>query len=122
MKGEKRCGQHFLPVSGVLMTKDPQHGVKVAVGPFHGVRLKVVGRREFESDAGPLESLLHRLRSEVGSIVGVDLQGITKLRIQGLKSPQYLFAGGVVEGYGFKPLAEDVLQHEQVPVPFGAGT
>ena len=80
----------------MLMTKDPQHGVKVAVGPFHGVGLRVVGRREGETDA--------------------------KSRIKGLKSLQYLFAGGVAKGYGFKPFAENVLQRKQIPIAFGAGT
>ena len=49
-------------------------------------------------------------------------KGITKSHIKSLKSPQYLLAGRVAEGYGFKPLAEDILQGEQVPVAFRAGT
>ena len=36
--------------------------------------------------------------------------------VQGLKSSQYLLAGGVAEGDGFKPLAEDILQGEQISV------
>ena len=117
-KGEERSGQHFFPVGRVLVAQNTQHGVKVAVSPFHGVRLGIVGRREGKSDAGPLESLLHRLRPDVGGVVGVNLQGITKSRIKCLKSPQYLLAGRVAEGYDFEPLAEDVLQREQVPVAF----
>ena len=104
------------------MTQDMQHGVKVVVSPFHGVGLGIVGRREGESDAGPLESLLHHLEPEVGGIVCVNLQGITKPCIKCLKSLQYLLAGGVAAGYGFEPLAEDVLQRDQVPVAFWTGT
>ena len=121
-KGEEGRRQHFFPVGRVLMAQKTQHGVKVAVSPFHRVRLRVVGWCEGESDAGLLESLLHRLRSEVGGVVGVDLQGITKSRIKSLKSPQYLLPGRVAEGYSFEPLAEDILQCEQVPVAFRAGT
>ena len=47
--------------------------------------------------------------------------GITKPLIDRLKSPQYLFAGRVAEGYGFEPLAEDIFQRQQVPVAFGTG-
>ena len=121
-KGEESRGQHFFPLGRVLMAQNAQHGVKVAVSPFHGVRLRVVGWCEGEADTGLLESLLHRLRPEVGGVVGVDLQGITKSRIKCLNSPQYLLAGRVAEGYSFKPLAEDILQGEQVSVAFRAGT
>ena len=78
VEGEERGRQHLLPVGSMLMTQDTQHGVKVAVSPFHGVGLGIVGWREGESDAGPLESLLHRLGLEVCGIVRVNLQGITK--------------------------------------------
>ena len=104
------------------MAQNAQHGVKVVVSPFHGVRLRVVGRCEGEADTGLLEGLLHRLRPEVCSVVGVDLQGITESRIKGLKSLQYLLAGRVAEGYSFEPLAEDILQGKQVAVAFRAGT
>ena len=117
-KGKERSGQHFFPVGRMLMAQNTQHGVKVGVSPFHGVRLGIIGRHECKSDAGQLESLLHRLGPEVGGVVGVNLQGITKSCIKCLKSPQYLLDGGVAEGYGFEPLAEDVLQREQVPVAF----
>ena len=109
-EGEERGSQHFFPVGRMLLTQDMQHGVKVAVSPLHGVGLGIVGWREGESNAGLLESLLHHLGSEVCGIVRVNLQGITKPRIKCLKSPQYLLAGGGAEGYGFKTLAEDVLQ------------
>ena len=104
------------------MAQNTQHGVKFAASPFHRVRLRVVVQCEGEADTGPLESLLHRLGPEVGGAVGVDLQGITKLRIKILKSPQYLLACGVAEGYSFEPLAEDIHQGEQVPMAFRAGT
>ena len=121
-KGKESCRQQFFQVGLVLMAQNTQHGVKVAVSPFHRVRLRVVGRCEGEADTGPLESLLHGLRPEVGGVVGVDLQGITKSCIKSLKSPQYLLAGRVVEGYSLEQLAKDILQGEQVPVAFRAGT
>ena len=105
----------------MLVAQDTQHGVEVAVSPLHRVGLWIVRRREGESDTGPLESLLHRLGPEVRGVVRVNLQGITKPRIDCLKGPQYLFAGRVAEGYGFEPLAEDVFQCEQVPVAFRTG-
>ena len=51
----------------------------------------------------------------------MSLQGITKSRIKHLEGFQYLLAGRVAEGYGLEPLAEDVLQCEQVPVAFQTG-
>ena len=104
-KSQKGGRQDLLPVGRMLVAEHAKHGVQVSVNPFNRVRLRVVGRCEGESDAGPSESFLLHLGPEVRGVVGVYLQRVAEPCVQHLQSAQYLFAGHVAERYGLKPFA-----------------
>ena len=81
--------------------------------------MRVVCGGERQPDAGASKSLLHHLGLEIHGIVRMYLQWMAKPSIQHLQGAQYLLAGSVAERDGLEPLAEDILQSEQVLVPFG---
>ena len=106
----------------MLVAKDLQHDIHITVNSLHGVGLRVVRVGEHQPDAGASESLLHHLGLEIRGIVHMYLQWMAKPSIQHLQGAQYLVAGGVAEKDGLEPLAEDILQSEQVLVAFGTDT
>ena len=106
----------------MLVAKDSQHDIQIKVNSLHGVGLRVVRGGEHQPDADASGSLLHHLGLEIPGIVHMYMQWMAKASIQHLQGAQYLVAGGVAEWEGLEPLAEDILQSEQVLVAFGTDT